>query len=193
MEYVYFFRETGRPYVKIGMSKNDIQYRFQCFRTYAPLGAYIVGYIKTDNCVKLEKIIHDKYKDKRLKGEFFNLTDDEIYMEINLHDSKFGEIVYLVDQLVNFELLDMTDLKKQLIDMLNTKKERDLKYKPNDGLLNFLQENKGKFFTNNMILDKLNDLGIIMSQYNLGITLKKLGYNKKRKRMNGISAIVYEL
>lgn len=193
MEYVYFFRETGRPYVKIGMSKNDIQVRFQSFKTFAPLGAYIVGYIKTNDCAKLEKKIHEKYKDKRLQGEFFNLTDDEIYIEINLHDSKFGEIVFLVDQLVNFHCIDVNQLKKDLLEKANIVKEIELKYKPNDILLNFLEKNKGQYYTNNMILEKLNDLGCIISQYTLGITLKNLGYIKKRKRMSGISAIVYKL
>ena len=69
----------------------------------------------------------------------------------------------------------------------------ELKYKPNDILLNFLEKNKGQYYTNNMILEKLNDLGCIISQYTLGITLKNLGYIKKRKRMSGISAIVYKL
>ena len=128
-----------------------------------------------------------------MQGEFFNLTDDEIYIEINLHDSKFGEIVFLVDQLVNFYCIDVNQLKKDLLEKANIIKEIELKYKPNDILINFLEKNKGQYYTNNMILEKLNDLGYIISQYTLGITLKNLGYIKKRKRMNGISAIVYKL
>lgn len=193
MEYVYFFRETGRPYVKIGMSKNDIQVRFQHFKTYAPLGAYIVGFIKTKKASLLESELHKKYKDKRLQGEFFSITDDEVYNEINKHNSSFGEVVSFLNELIEEHDYSLFDLKKDLKNKVNKLKETKEKYTPDDILINYLETKKGTFLTNNQIMNELNDLGYVISQYELGITLKKIGYNKKRKKNNGISAMVYIL
>lgn len=190
MEYVYFFRETGRPYVKIGMSKNEVQTRFQSFKTYAPLGAYIVGYIKTSNAFLLEKELHKKYKDKRLQGEFFNLTDDEVYAEINIHDSKFGEVVSFVDYLVNDLKFDIDYLKsilKNQIVGLNENLESD-----NDVLLNFIKNNKGSFFTNKEIQSYLAQNGFLITQYKLGVLLSKLSVTKKAKRVKGLCRYGYE-
>ena len=193
MEIVYFFRETGRPYVKIGMSKNDIQERFKSFKTYAPLGAYIVGYIKTNDSLSLEKKIHEKYKEKRLQGEFFNLTDDEIYNEINLHDFKFGQILSLTNELIDIYNFDQNKLKKDLSKILNKNKEKYEKYEIDDFLRNYLEKQKGKLMSNNMILKDLNDLGFSITQNKLGLILKKNGYKQKIKKINNIVYRMYIL
>jgi hypothetical protein len=193
MEYVYFFRETGRPYVKIGMSINDLQFRFQQFKTYAPLGAYIVGFIKTKKASTLENELHKKYKDKRLSGEFFSLTDDEVYNEINKHNSSFGEVVSFLNELIQEYDYSLLELKSDLKYKLKKFREDEQKYTPDEVLINYLTTKKGMFLTNNFMIDELNELGYIINQYQLGMTLSKLGYEKKRKKVNGISAIVYIL
>jgi hypothetical protein len=193
MEYVYFFRETGRPYVKIGMSTNDLQQRFQHFKTYAPLGAYIVGFIKTKKASVLENELHKKYKDKRLSGEFFSLTDDEVYNEINNYNVSFGEIVSFLNELIEEYDYTLLDLKKDLKLKLKKYQETEQKYSADEVLINYLNTKKGMFLTNNFMLDELNNLGCTLNQYELGIILKNLGYQKKRKRINGTSSIVYIL
>lgn len=87
-ENVYLFRHVGTDYVKIGMTKNEsVQARFQQFCTYAPNGAEIVGIIKTDNALCLEKELHRKYDSKRCNGEFFLLTDSECEKIVRTYNS----------------------------------------------------------------------------------------------------------
>ena len=80
---VYFFKHTGLEPVKIGYClTNDPHKRFNQFRTYAPFGGDLIGFEKSSMAFELEQGIHDKYKEKRLKGEWFLLTDEEIKTEL---------------------------------------------------------------------------------------------------------------
>jgi uncharacterized protein YneF (UPF0154 family) len=193
MEHVYFFRETGRPYVKIGMTKNEIETRFNSFKTYAPLGAYIVGFIKTKDSFKLENELHEQFKDKRVFGEFFNISDDEVYNIINKYNSSFGEIVSFMNTLIEDYDYSLNDLKNDLLKKIKDLELLKEKYKPSQEIINYLSSKRGQFLTNNTMLNELNDNGNILNQYELAMILKRLGYKKKRKRVNGISAIVYIL
>jgi hypothetical protein len=77
--YVYFFRHIGTTPVKIGMTTSEtVQSRFDSFKIYAPYGAEILGYIETDNQLKLEQQIHNTFKEKRLFGEFFEISIDVV-------------------------------------------------------------------------------------------------------------------
>lgn len=182
MEYVYFFREIGRPYVKIGMSKNEITERFTAFKTYAPLGAYIVGYIKTENSVLLEKQLHEKFKNKRLKGEFFNITDDEVFNEINKYDKSFGELVYMINSLINDYGINKNDLHKTIQEKFNKLEESKIIVEKE--ILEVIELNKGKHITNTDFLLLLKDKGLIMSHQSLGLKLKSINLIPKNKRIN---------
>jgi hypothetical protein len=77
---VYFFKHNEVDAVKIGLTHGDgILRRFNVFKTYSPFGAECIGYIKTDDCVKLEKHIHLKLNEKRIqsKNEWFSISKDE--------------------------------------------------------------------------------------------------------------------
>ena len=186
MEYVYFFREVNRPYVKIGLSRNDIDNRFCQFKTYAPLGAYIVGYIETNDCIKLEKDLHIKYKDKRLSGEFFNMTDDEVYAEINIHNKSFGQIIYLLNDLMNIHGITSKDIYEIVLEKFTKEHLKRQVKQPDPELVLFLEANKGKFLTSTEIIDELHLNGYEINNYNLGLKLKELGYINKNKRIDGI-------
>lgn len=83
---VYFFRHLNLSPVKIGFSsKENLMSRFEQFKKYAPFGAEIIGYIKTDNGMIFEKFLHTKYASKRLKGEWFDLTIEEVEKCIDIH------------------------------------------------------------------------------------------------------------
>lgn len=85
---VYFFRHIGITPVKIGYSSNKSpKNRFESFRTYAPYGAEILGFIITDNPVGLEKSLHSRFKDKRLSGEWFEINDEEVSMAISYYSN----------------------------------------------------------------------------------------------------------
>jgi len=77
MEVVYFFRENGSDFVKIGRSK-EYKNRFEAFKTYAANGAYIVGFIWCSDSTMLEKRIHNQLKEFRVNGEFFKIDDHAV-------------------------------------------------------------------------------------------------------------------
>ena len=89
---VYFFRHIGLTPIKIGYSTNDNPTdRFNQFKTYAPYGSEIIGFIMTDSPKELETKLHMKYISKRLFGEWFEITEQEANNEIDFH-SKIEDI-----------------------------------------------------------------------------------------------------
>jgi hypothetical protein len=182
MQYVYFFRENYSDFVKIGKTSNEVRQRFRDFKIYAPLGAYIVGFIKTSNCHKLEKELHQFYKDKRVKGEFFKLTDEEVNLKINEYDPSKGELLSLINQLIiEYDCTEL-DIKTALTSYLR-KLEKKEEVKINPILLEFIKNNKGIDLTATEICERLRVLGYDTNPYHLGNILKsQLGYERKSKR-----------
>lgn len=79
MGFVYFFKHKEANGVKIGMTlQDDVLQRFRAFKTYSPRGAEILGKIETSNANILEKKLHERFADRRLNGEFFDIHSDEI-------------------------------------------------------------------------------------------------------------------
>ena len=84
---VYFFKHTGLEPIKIGYSTNESPLdRFYQFKTYAPYGAEIIGFIRATKAKELETKLHYKYSNKRLEGEWFDITIEEVKKEIKLHE-----------------------------------------------------------------------------------------------------------
>jgi len=110
---VYFIKDNGSDSVKIGMSsKSTPNDRFESFLTYSPYGGVLIGYIKTKFPYKLEEEIHEKYKNRRINREWFNLSIKESLLEIKLHNdcvSMIGE--NLEDSMIEFEGL-LNQIKK---------------------------------------------------------------------------------
>ncbi len=76
---VYFFKHTGLEPIKVGYStSNDPYKRFEQFKTYAPFGAEIVFFERSSMALGCERIIHEKFSEKRLKGEWFILTQEDL-------------------------------------------------------------------------------------------------------------------
>lgn len=72
---VYFFKHVGLSPIKIGYSTNTSPIgRFDQFKTYAPFGAELIGFIKTHNAKELETQLHQKFAQSRLVGEWFEMT-----------------------------------------------------------------------------------------------------------------------
>ncbi len=72
---VYFFKHVGLSPIKIGYSTNTSPIgRFDQFKTYAPFGAELIGFIKTHNAKELETQLHQKFASMRLVGEWFEMT-----------------------------------------------------------------------------------------------------------------------
>ena len=86
---VYFFRHVGLEPIKIGYSSNSSPInRFNQFKTYAPFGAEIIGFIQTSEPKDIETKLHQKYAHKRLDGEWFLINEDECKNEIDFYTSK---------------------------------------------------------------------------------------------------------
>lgn len=83
---VYFFKHIGLTPIKIGYSKLESPLdRFDQFKTYAPFGSEIIGFIMTVESKELESYLHKKYSHKRLNGEWFEITVEEALKEIDFH------------------------------------------------------------------------------------------------------------
>lgn len=85
---VYFFRHIGLSPIKIGYTDSESPiHRFNSFKTYAPYGSEILGFIIISNAKELETNLHKKYANKRLQGEWFELTEDEVKYEIDFYSN----------------------------------------------------------------------------------------------------------
>lgn len=83
---VYFFKHIGLTPIKIGFSNSESPLkRFEQFKTYAPYGSELIGFIITNEAKKLETLLHLKFSNKRLKGEWFELSMDEVKSNIDLY------------------------------------------------------------------------------------------------------------
>lgn len=85
---VYFFRHVGLSPIKIGYSENESPIdRFNTFKTYAPFGSEIIGFIRHSDAKQLETELHQKYSRDRLKGEWFEITVDEVNKCIDFYSN----------------------------------------------------------------------------------------------------------
>jgi len=81
---VYFFRHIGLSPIKIGYSENESPInRFNSFKTYAPYGSEILGFIIISDAKEIESHLHKKYANKRLQGEWFDLSEEDVKKEID--------------------------------------------------------------------------------------------------------------
>ena len=79
---VYFILNKSNNLIKIGCA-NNIQKRFKQIQgQFRHLGLddniELVNYIETKDYKKLEKKLHEKYKDKRVNHEWFDISVDEV-------------------------------------------------------------------------------------------------------------------
>ena len=83
---VYFLKHVGLSPIKIGFSTNESPYsRFEQFKTYAPYGAELIGFIRTHDAKGLETELHSKFSNLRLKGEWFELSIEDANKYIKLY------------------------------------------------------------------------------------------------------------
>ena len=68
----YLIKDTSSGYIKIGKSTHVLD-RFKALRVGNPC-IKLIMVINSD----VEKTLHDKYESKRVAGEWFNLSDDDL-------------------------------------------------------------------------------------------------------------------
>lgn len=74
INYVYLMIDHNTGYTKIGRSKNP-SHREKTLQSQKPTIELMAYYIADKS---IETYLHNLYKDKRVRGEWFNLKDDEI-------------------------------------------------------------------------------------------------------------------
>lgn len=69
---------TNGDYYKIGITKGNITKRIQSLQTGNPNPLILVNSYTSNNYRKIESWFHRHYRDKRLEGEWFDLTHDDV-------------------------------------------------------------------------------------------------------------------
>jgi len=68
---------------KIGFTKRKVEDRIKEFKTGNSNDFKIISVFKSEYGTKIEKILHNKYKTKKIKGEWFLLEKEDIDNFIN--------------------------------------------------------------------------------------------------------------
>lgn len=144
---VYFFRHIGLTPVKIGYSENESPInRFNQFKTYAPYGSEILGFIIISNAKEIETLLHNKFASKRLSGEWFELTEEDVLKEIdfytNISDIKNRNDFQIAwaKEIENRKNNIKNDIENNVSDTYKTKKEKFLKKYSLNKSLNITKE-----------------------------------------------------
>ena len=84
--FVYFLRSDDGLH-KIGRAV-DVDARVRSIAAFVPFAVQVVHTIRTDNMVRLERGLHRAYESagKRVNGEWFRLTDDDVDLLRSLGD-----------------------------------------------------------------------------------------------------------
>jgi hypothetical protein len=75
--YVYFIRESGMQRIKIGKA-DDPKQRIKELSTGSAHNHEIVHLIKSENPYKTENLFHKHFREKRYKGEWFDITEKDL-------------------------------------------------------------------------------------------------------------------
>ena len=193
-EFVYFFKHKGIKGVKIGKTSGDgVSERFSSFKTYSPNGAEILGYFETKNGIRDEGEIHKKYKNNRMNGEFFDITDYDIDKIINCYSvsttkikNDFFKWISSVDSDVKEEINNL--MRKALSDKnINSENEKYHTIEPLIILHNLIPSDlgKGEFLTTTAMIQRLAERGVSTEDIYMkrfGQYLKKFGFERKKKK-----------
>jgi len=80
--YIYLIK-CGK-YYKIGRTEKNFQQRLSDIQTSNPEKIKIVFCAKVDSYKEIEESIHEHFKDKRVRGEWFELKCEEIEFAIKM-------------------------------------------------------------------------------------------------------------
>ena len=75
-EFVYLI-SSKNGLTKIGIAK-DVQSRLSSLNTASPIELSLLFYFNPKNARKAEEELHKRFSIKRVKGEWFNLSDGDI-------------------------------------------------------------------------------------------------------------------
>lgn len=76
--HIYFAQQAGL--VKIGRTQRSVEIRLHELTAGHPNGAILLHSIPSDDIVEGELFFHSTYGDKKVCGEWFKLTDEDIQL-----------------------------------------------------------------------------------------------------------------
>lgn len=77
MSYVYLFGAAGTQAVKIGKASN-VKSRLSCCQVGSPLPLVLLWHEQVVNAERVEVQLHHHFRDKRVRGEWFDLGPDPV-------------------------------------------------------------------------------------------------------------------
>lgn len=75
--YVYLIRAEGSDSIKIGRTTN-IDDRLASLETSSPFSLTLVHHKWVENSYQLEAMLHSEFSERRIKREWFSLSDEEV-------------------------------------------------------------------------------------------------------------------
>ncbi|SFD95015.1 T5orf172 domain-containing protein [Bacillus sp. OV194] len=76
--YVYFIRETGGGRIKIGKARDPYERITKGFGVKLPYSLQLVHLLESKNDLLTEKLFHQHFRPKRVHGEWFHLSDEDV-------------------------------------------------------------------------------------------------------------------
>ena len=97
MGYVYLIQEGEKNTYKIGVTKNNVELgRLKNLQTGNSDELTVINTFKCEHYFKLEGFLHRRFNSNNKRGEFFNLTDDEV-LNFTKTCKNYNEIIeYLI-------------------------------------------------------------------------------------------------
>lgn len=94
--YVLSAEINNKKSYKIGYTRRQVEDRIREFKTGNASDFIVVYKFESNWSSKIEAILHRKFSDKKINGEWFDLTSDdliEIYKCCNLHHKNFEALL----------------------------------------------------------------------------------------------------
>ena len=97
MGYIYLICDPSQNTYKIGVTRNLVQNRIKKLQTGNSSKLHTIYTISTDYPFRLETLLHNKFKNKRVYGEWFSLSDEDVKEFKNTCNNLIGIIDSMKD------------------------------------------------------------------------------------------------
>lgn len=88
MGFVYFIRETGTQFFKIGATSDSIETRTVQLQVGNPRELKVFGFVECEEPMEKEKEIHNIWFDRHIRGDWFSFTDAQAFDIIKAHEGQ---------------------------------------------------------------------------------------------------------
>lgn len=118
-ESVYLLRYVGRKEVKIGMSRSlDPRSRIADYGMYSIHGVEVLGVVQCLDSLIMEQTIHKEFKHKKIRGEWFDLTDEDIEYIINKYSSYEYKKAYELFLKKYLDMINVEEFDRKILNIV---------------------------------------------------------------------------